>query len=117
MATEITYKCEECGNDFISHRVRKGVLLCKTCVEARRAKGQGPVQLAKAGGAPVVVAPVPQAQPKAKARAEAKKEEPKAKGAEVVAEAKVEAVQSGPGTSLAELAAKLREKHAKKAEG
>ena len=109
MTTEIKYTCDDCKKEFVSHRVRKGALLCKTCVEARRAKGQGPVQLAKAGGAsaPVVVA-------QAKVAKEAKPA--KTEEAKVVTEAKVETVQTAPGTSLAELAAKLREKHAKKAE-
>jgi len=108
MTTEISYKCADCGKDFVSHRVRKGVLLCKTCVEARRKKGQGPVQLTKVGGTTSVPAPAKatkaeKAEVKAGAAVEAKKEEPKVAAAPVT-----------PGTSLADLAKSLREKHQKK---
>ena len=91
---EITYKCEICGNDFVSHRVRKGKKVCGTCAADLRKKGQGTGQLAKAGMAP--------AQPVVE-----KTEAPKATQVEAPV------APDTKGTSLSQLAAQLREKHAK----
>lgn len=33
---ELTYKCECCGRDFISHRARQGEKLCAECIGLRR---------------------------------------------------------------------------------
>jgi len=33
----VTYKCECCGNEFVSHRARTGEKLCSNCIELRRA--------------------------------------------------------------------------------
>ena len=32
----ISYNCEFCTREFISHRQRKGTKLCKNCIELRR---------------------------------------------------------------------------------
>ena len=34
---EVTYKCECCGKDFISYKVRTGEKLCADCIGIRRA--------------------------------------------------------------------------------
>jgi len=96
VATEITYKCDLCGKDFISHRVRKGSKYCKACVEDLRKKGQGPVQLVKAGTVPTSKAEVT-----AGAKVEAEKVE------------KPTPPQTPEGKSLSQLAQELREKYAK----
>ena len=93
---EITYTCEVCGNEFQSGRVRKGKKVCGTCAADLRKKGQGFGQLAKAGQTPVPVV----AKVEATATVEATKVE-----APVAPDVK--------GTSLSQLAAQLREKHAK----
>ena len=89
---ELTYTCEVCGKDFISKRVRKGRLVCGPCASELRKKGQGVVQLAKAG-------PKAEVEPKA---VEAGAERPRP----VVVE----------GKTLDQLARELREKYAKKRE-
>lgn len=47
MARDITYTCEVCGKDFVSHRVRKRRLLCASCAADLRRRGQGPIQLSR----------------------------------------------------------------------
>lgn len=44
-ARDITYKCEVCGRDFVSHRVRKRRLLCGRCAGELRRRGPGSIQL------------------------------------------------------------------------
>ena len=97
---EITYKCEVCGKDFVSHRVRKGRVVCGPCAGDLRKKGQGVFQLAK--GHPVEA-------PKA----------PKPKAVKVEEEATVETEKTveapaTEGKSLSQLAKELREKYDKK---
>jgi uncharacterized protein (UPF0332 family) len=43
----LTYRCEICGKEFQSGRVRKGSKHCKECAEELRRKGLGPLQIAK----------------------------------------------------------------------
>lgn len=88
---KITYSCEVCSKDFESGRVRKGKKICGPCATDLRKKGQGPVQLAKAGVAPVAGVGV---QPKVEVEKAAPPTAP-------------------PGTSLSQLAKQIREKHEK----
>lgn len=41
---QIVYRCEDCGNEFISGLART-VRLCSDCAGKRRREGKGPIQL------------------------------------------------------------------------
>lgn len=99
---ELTYKCEDCGKDFVSHRTRKGVLLCADCIGKRRKEGKGPIQVANGGKAP--------AEPQAKVSVA---EPVVAKAAPVAVPIPAEGEKAAGPSSLADLATKLREKHAR----
>ena len=43
----LTYKCEICGKEFQSKRIRKGPKNCNECAEELRRKALGPRQIAK----------------------------------------------------------------------
>jgi len=103
MGTAITYKCEVCGKDFESHRVRKGKLVCGPCAGDLRKKGQGSVQLKKNGGTEKTEDDKPSSRATAGATVNAK----------AVPAATVPAEKGGGGMSLADLAKQLREKYQK----
>ena len=125
----IMYKCEKCGADFQSGRVRKGLKVCGTCAAALRKEGKGVIQAngkEKTPKAPKAEAP--KVEPK---KEEPKVETPKADVPPVAIQAEVkkekapkadakkdekapEAPKAGGSGSLQEMAAEIKAKYAKK---